>query len=206
MANDLVKQYTQLLEELSGLRMARFPGKILPASKDEIKIEIDRRAATGIDNLKWDEMGHSLGMFVSDHSQTGNFIANLTVEPFFISILYSIWIAFHGASLLWILASVLSFLGACFSLYLSLTSNNHSFGRALLLSFINFVTYGNYLAIFARLVIYSGFYEIYISTIKAFSLIGLILSLFALYFGRHYTKGMNRIYYFLFTNNYVGKA
>jgi len=210
MNTNLIKEYTTLLRELSDLRLTRFPEKLLPASKDQIKKEIEQQSVTNTEHFNWAELSDSLNMFQSDIGDSGGFVVSLTASPFGISIVYAIWIAFRGASWLWIPASLALFVGATIMLFMSLLNDKSSFKVNLLLSFLHsmlgLLTFCCNWAIFARLFFLSGFYGLYTSAIKTFSLTGIVLSLISICFGFHYAKVSNRLYYFLFTNRYDGTS
>ncbi|HEY0321150.1 MAG TPA: hypothetical protein VGC66_09370 [Pyrinomonadaceae bacterium] len=203
MKNVLIKNYIELLKEASEIRMVKLPEILLPAPKDKLRREIELEIKKDPEQESSYYLLGALDLF-SHKAHESLLASKLAIVPFLISFFYVIWIVFHGAPWLWLLNPVVIEVGAMFSLMLKMLGKERNFGQILLVEAIAVITFSCYSAIFIRLVFYSGFYGLYTSTIKEFSLWNLGLSLLAIFFGWHYSKAINKLHYFLFTNKYMG--
>ncbi len=205
MDDKLIKDYLRLLKELSGHPGYKFPEKILPAPKKRLIQEIEHKSILSgpQDN---ESLQQSLEMFSPGINEMGGFLVGLVISPFFLSLFYCAWVVFREASIVWLLAPVLLLVGSSVCLGMRMLDHDKGFIKSLFLAVVEFITVSAYAAIFFRLVVYSGFYGVYLSTIKGFSAFGLISSLIALYFGHHYTTRINRLHYFLSVNKYRGET
>lgn len=234
MKSTLIAQYIRLLRELSEIRASRFPEILLPASKEHLRLEIQeldkqgfttqleksldppellfasrkkiRLEAQRLDeqNVKA-ELENSLDMFSPDPYVATTLASTLITPPFAISLIYSLWIAFHGAHWTWVIASIpILLLPASLCLAALFIGKKLTFIKQLVLELGKFVGFGCHTAIAVRLFGYSGLVGLYDSTFQQFNFFELILSLLALFTGFHFIKQGNRLYYFLNTNKYKG--
>lgn len=211
--NPLIEKHVKLFRKLSGqgggisLRLHRWPESVLPAPKSEIKSEIEKEMEKGDGCYPNDVLQgaiETLGLFESGQEPKVQFKGRILTIPFFISLVYTIWIAAHGSSWLWVLLPVIFFVGVSWSLSILMTPKKRNFGRTLLLEFFRFAVLISYAGVWIRLVCYSGLYGIYTSTIKGFSLGHLLGSLFILFVGYFFSRYLNTMHYFVFNNEYKG--
>ncbi len=194
---DVIARYTRLLMELGAIKYERSaPDLLLPASKDEIARAVS--SAAGLTLTEREPLLRALDLFDSEPRTLHLFCARLVARPGATSLIYAVAIVVAGgASWLWIVAALVAVIGgflvAAPTLILldlerrfDLSRKYAHFGRLkqhLLrfgLNLAAIVALACWVAIWFRMVFYSGLYGLYVATLGRPHFVGLTQAFLAL--------------------------
>jgi len=189
----IVSAYVKLLKELGDLRVSDPPPElILPVPKDELR-QIVVRSEHPAKNV----LIEALEQFKPEGRYTQLFRAEL-MRPSFAAVAAAVAIIIGGGSWLWLVGAFLGAVGAFFaSLKMedwAKTGQASQWGNVVFVKFAEMVFVVCWGALWLRLVITSGLYDLYLSTWVRFSAGGVILAVLSLCIGYFFAKYLKRCF------------